>query len=269
MVDYYRILKVSPKASEKEIKSAYRRLARKLHPDTNGGSDVNALDFAQIAKAYQILSNPTERARYDQQLSKARQNGGSDSVIFSDNPHARRLRRMAIQRRMDAVVDRLIERERLETLALQQAVFPIVALFLSTFFVGMLKPQFWAHSDLLGKSILLSLFAVGTFHLFQRLRVGYQRYTRTSAKLHDSVLREDDDEDEKPFSRLSATAFLCLGIAVSLGVGFLVGKHLEIIILNMMGNTFASALHFELIFYPPIAVLIVDTMHLVASKADL
>jgi hypothetical protein len=37
----------------------------------------------------------------------------------------------------------------------------------------------------------------------------------------------------------------------------------------MMGNLFAANLHFELIFYPPIAVLIVDTMHTVASKADL
>jgi len=268
VVDYYRILKVSPKASDKEIKSAYRRLARKLHPDVNGGSSVNSREFAQIAKAYQILSNPAERARYDAQLLKARHNG-SDSVIFSDNPHARRLRRMAIQRRMDAVVDRIIERERLETQALQQAVFPIVALFISTFFVGMLKPQFWSHSDLLGKSIVLGLFVVGSWHLLRRLQIGYQRYTRASDKLHDSVLRDEDDEEEKPFSRLSATAFLCLGVVVSLGVGILVGKYLEMIITSMMGNLFASNLHFELVFYPPIAVLIFDTMHLVASKADI
>ena len=268
MVDYYRILKVSQKASDKEIKSAYRRLARKLHPDVNGGSNVNSRDFAQIAKAYQILSNPAERARYDAQLLKARHNG-SDSVIFSDNPHARRLRRMAIQRRMDAVVDRIIERERLETQALQQAVFPIVALFISTFFVGMLKPQFWSHSDFLGKSIVLGLFVVGSWHLLRRLQIGYQRYTRASDKLHDSVLRDEDEEDEKPFSRLSATAFLCLGVVVSLGVGILVGKYLEMIITSMMGNHFASNLHFELVFYPPIAVLIFDTMHLVASKADI
>lgn len=268
MVDYYRILKVSQRASDKEIKSAYRRLARKLHPDVNGGSNVNSREFAQIAKAYQILSNPAERARYDAQLLKARHNG-SDSVIFSDNPHARRLRRMAIQRRMDAVVDRIIERERLETQALQQAVFPIVALFISTFFVGMLKPQFWSHSDLLGKSIVLALFVAGSWHLLRRLQIGYQRYTRASEKLHDSVLRDEDDEDEKPFSRLSATAFLCLGVVVSLGVGILVGKYLEMIITSMMGNLFASNLHFELIFYPPIAVLIFDTMHLVASKADI
>ncbi|HEX8398509.1 MAG TPA: J domain-containing protein [Pyrinomonadaceae bacterium] len=268
MVDYYRILKVSPKASDKEIKSAYRRLARKLHPDVNGGSNINSREFAQIAKAYQILSNPAERARYDAQLLKARHNG-SDSVIFSDNPHARRLRRMAIQRRMDAVVDRIIERERLETQALQQAVFPIVALFISTFFVGMLKPQFWSHSDLLGKSIVLGLFVAGSWHLLRRLQIGYQRYTRASDRLHDSVLRDEDEEDEKPFSRLSATAFLCLGIVVSLGVGILVGKYLEMIITSMMGNLFASNLHFELVFYPPIAVLIFDTMHLVASKADI
>jgi hypothetical protein len=268
VVDYYRILKVSQKASDKEIKSAYRRLARKLHPDVNGGSNINSREFAQIAKAYQILSNPAERARYDAQLLKARHNG-SDSVIFSDNPHARRLRRMAIQRRMDAVVDRIIERERLETQALQQAVFPIVALFISTFFVGMLKPQFWSHSDLLGKSIVLGLFVAGSWHLLRRLQIGYQRYTRASDKLHDSVLRDEDDEEEKPFSRLSATAFLCLGVVVSLGVGILVGKYLEMIITSMMGNLFASNLHFELVFYPPIAVLIFDTMHLVASKADI
>jgi hypothetical protein len=268
VVDYYRILKVSPKATEKEIKSAYRRLARKLHPDVNGGANDNSREFAQIAKAYQVLSNTAERARYDAQLLKARHNG-SDSVMFSDNPHARRLRRMAIQRRMDAVVDRIIERERLETQALQQAVFPIVALFISTFFVGMLKPQFWSHSDFLGKSIMLALFVVGTWHLLRRLQIGYQRYTRDSRVLHDSVLREEDDEEEKPFSRVSATAFLCLGVSVSLVVGVLVGKYLEIIITSMMGNLFASNLHPELIFYPPIAVLIVDTMHLVASKADI
>ena len=269
MVDYYRILKISPKATDREVKSAYRKLARELHPDVNNDSESAARQFAQIAKAYQILSNPHERAIYDAKLVKARNNVDGDSVIFSDNPHARRLRRMAIQRRMDAVVDRLIERERQETMALQQAVFPIVALFLSTFFVGMLKPQFWARSDLFGKAILLSLFGVGILHLFRRLRIGYQRYTRASEKLHDSVLRDDESDEQKPFSRLSATAFLCLGIVVSLGIGILVGKYLEIIILNMMGNAFASSLHLELIFYPPIAVLIVDTMHLVASKADI
>lgn len=269
MIDYYRLLKVSPKASAAEIKSAYRKLARKMHPDVNGGSEAAARDFAKIAKAYQVLNNPEERARYDEKLLRARTNGSNDSVIFSDNPHARRLRRLAVQRRMDAIVDKFIEREREETLALQQTVFPVVALFLSTFFVGMLKPQVWAHSDLLGKSILLTLFVAGSWHLIRRMKSSFERYTRSSDKLHDSVLREGDDEDERPFSRTAAVSFLLAGIVVSLGIGFAVGKYMEWIITNMMGNMFATSLHLEVIFYPPIAVLIVDTMHTVASKADI
>jgi hypothetical protein len=267
MVDYYRILKVSPKASASEIKSAYRVLARKLHPDVNNGSEHSSRDFAQIAKAYQILSSPSERANYDAKRLKAQYNNSNDSVLFSDNPHARRLRRLAVQRRMDAIVDRFIENERQETLALQQTVFPLVALFLSTFFVGMLKPQFWANSDTLGKAILITLFLAGLWHLFGRLRTSFARYTYIDAPLHDSILR--DEEDEKPFSRATAVSFLVLGICISLGVGFAVGKYLEILIMNMMPNFFAASLQLELVFYPPIAVLMIDTMHTVANKADI
>lgn len=266
MVDYYRILKVSPKASAAEIKSAYRKLARKMHPDVNGGSEISAKEFAQIAKAYQVLSNAEDRARYDAQRLRA-QYGSNDSVLFSDNPHARRLRRMAVQRRMDAIVDRLIEDQRRETMALQQTVFPVVGLFISTFFVGMLKPQFWANSDLLGKSILLTLFGVGLWHLFVRLRDGFERYTHGSPRLHDSVLRDDDDD--KPFSPVTAVMFLVFGVAISLAFGYGVGEHLKWIIMNMTPNFSASSLQMELIFYPPIAVLLVDTIHYVANKADL
>jgi uncharacterized protein YqhQ len=151
---------------------------------------------------------------------------------------------------------------------LQQAVFPIVALFISTFFVAMLKPQIWSHSDMLGKAILLTLFLAGSWHLFRRLRIGYERYTR-SERIHDSLLRDESDEEEKPFSRFAATSFLCVGLTISLGVGFLVGKYLEIIITSMMGNLFASTLGLELIFYPPIAVLVVDAMHIIASKVEI
>lgn len=268
MVDYYRILKISHKASAVEIKSAYRRLARKMHPDLNAGSETATKDFARIAKAYQILSNPEERARYDaQRLKNQYGENNDDSVIFSDNPHARRLRKLAVQRRMDAIVDRLIENERRESMALQQTVFPVVALFMSTFFVGMLKPQFWAHSDLLGKAILLTLFAVSLWHLFGRLRTGFARYTYAAVQLHDSVLRDDDDE--KPFSQITAIMFLILGVGISLAIGYGVGAHLEWIIMNMVPNFFASSLQMELVFYPPIAVLVVDLFHYFVNKADL
>lgn len=266
MIDYYRILKVSPKATAAEIKSSYRRLARKMHPDLNGGSEYNSQDFAKITKAYQTLSDPQERRRYDHQRLRDEHNP-NDWVGTSDNQYARRLRQMATQRRMDAAVDRYFERERRETMELQQTVFPLVALFLSTFFVSMLKPQFWATSGLFGKSVLLTLFCVSLWHLFGRLKISFARYTYNAPPLHDSVLRDFDDE--KPFSRGTAVWFLVLGITISVGVGYAAGRYLEYIILNMNRNLFSQTLQIELVFYPPIAVMLVDAVHYFISKADL
>jgi DnaJ-class molecular chaperone len=63
--DYYKILGVSRGADEKEIKSAYRRLARKYHPDVNPGDKSAEERFKQISEAYEVLSDPHKRAQYD------------------------------------------------------------------------------------------------------------------------------------------------------------------------------------------------------------
>lgn len=63
--DYYDILGVSRNADEQEIKKAYRKLAIKYHPDKNPGDKVAEEKFKEAAEAYEVLSNPEKRARYD------------------------------------------------------------------------------------------------------------------------------------------------------------------------------------------------------------
>jgi molecular chaperone DnaJ len=62
---YYEVLGVSPGADQKTLKRAYRRLARKYHPDQNQGDPAAAERFKKIAEAYQVLSQPELRRRYD------------------------------------------------------------------------------------------------------------------------------------------------------------------------------------------------------------
>jgi molecular chaperone DnaJ len=64
--DYYTILGVGRGAPEKEIKQAYRRLARKYHPDVNPGDKSAEAKFKEINEAHEVLSDPEKRKKYDQ-----------------------------------------------------------------------------------------------------------------------------------------------------------------------------------------------------------
>lgn len=91
--DYYKILGVPRTASDKEIKAAYRRLARKYHPDVNPNDKAAEERFKEINEAYTVLTDPQKRARYDQvgsgggfpgfdweQQRRTRPNGGRGGV---------------------------------------------------------------------------------------------------------------------------------------------------------------------------------------------
>ncbi len=85
--DYYEVLGVSRNASEDELKSAFRRLARKYHPDVNGAPDAEE-KFKEINEAYGVLSDQEKRAAYDRfghdAVKGANGGPGFQTVDFSD-----------------------------------------------------------------------------------------------------------------------------------------------------------------------------------------
>ena len=86
--DYYAVLGVARTATDQEVKSAYRKLALKFHPDRNPGDKSAEEQFKECAEAYAVLADPDKRARYDRfghaAVSGAASGGGFDPTIFAE-----------------------------------------------------------------------------------------------------------------------------------------------------------------------------------------
>ncbi|MEQ1923093.1 MAG: J domain-containing protein [Pyrinomonadaceae bacterium] len=267
MVNYYDILKVSPEASHAEIKSAYRRLARKLHPDSHQGSEETALKFAAIAEAYEVLGNNRERVRYDKRMLEVTASmNGSDSVLGANNKHAQRWRQMVYEKRYNDIIDRMMAEERRDAEAFQKVVYPLVALFVSAIMATAFHPKIFAESTVIGRLIIVTLFIIGIINLIRRIRDGFERYTETDDNIHDSIL-DESERKQKPYPRLIAAASLIAGFLLCLVVGFGIGS-LITFPAALLPNIFAVELRPEFIFYPPIVTVFVDLMHTLASRLE-
>ena len=278
VTDYYKVLGIKRSASKSEVKSAYRKLARVRHPDVNAGSEKAAREFALLSKAYRVLIDPQERAHHDEQLNT--QTTAGYSILHSSNPHAQRARSLAAQARWDRVVNEVLEKDRQENRERQRAVFTTVSLFLSTFFVAMIKPHLWETFDYAGRAIVLTLFVIGVWHLATRLREYFAHYTYRPKSIQDSIMR-DEEKPEQPFTRFSAYTFLLVGYGLSIGVGLIIGWHAQgfmsgltmllppkVAQTNMLFYSSTLLLIPDLVVYPPIAVLIVDSMQALTSRMD-
>ncbi|HQZ97345.1 MAG TPA: DnaJ domain-containing protein [Pyrinomonadaceae bacterium] len=273
MVNYYDILKVSPKASGAEIKSAYRRLARKLHPDKNQGSEETALKFAAIAEAYEVLGNPKERIKYDRRMVDAQfsgnGNGNGDSLFASTNPHAKRWRQMVYEKRYNDIIDRMIAEERNEAMAFQKVIYPAVALLVSCILAPALRPSIFGDSYIIGKIIVISLFIVGIIRIVGRVRDGFDRFTEPEDDIHESIL-DESERKRKPYSRLASAGMLIAAVLVCTGIGLLIGFNSNIgtIVLKDMSYPAFTLGAIEFVFYPPIVTFFVDGIHTIASKFE-
>jgi curved DNA-binding protein CbpA len=254
MTDLYGILGLTPRATANEIKSAYRRLARKYHPDVSASPDSEAR-FVIINRAYQVLSDPHRRAAYD-----SGEYNDSQRTFYA----SRQAEVVAKQRHFDRIVDEWLARERQEAAARSHAVLIVVPLFLSAFYVMVSKPTIIEQSRLIGRIAILALALYGLVYLVKNLGVVLSRYTYHVPAHLTSVFREPEAPKDKSISRRAGLIFLVCGYLVSIGLGYVVSKFVP----GSYGAAVSLSTLLGALVYPPIAVLIIGSIRGIGGLID-
>jgi hypothetical protein len=262
MVDYYQVLGVKSTASVKEIKAAYKRLARLQHPDLTGGSPAATRAFVQLSRARDILIDPQRRAAYDAQRHAYAAKGAYAPVV---NPTVDTyVRRARSDARIKKNLEKFLTIEREEARALRQAVFPIVAFLFAAFFVPLVRPHLWRSSGWTGRTIILLLVSVGVWHTVSKIW--------TAIKLHtddDRTLAADDHMQVKQWTRRQALLFIALA-AIGCGLlGTLIGMSFSDSLLSAMPMFFDPSIRLELLLYPWIMVLLIDACYSLGQRIDI
>lgn len=254
MTDLYGILGLTPRATSNQIKSAYRRLARRYHPDVSTSPDAGAR-FVLINRAYQILGDPHRRAAYDNG-----QYNDSQRTFYA----SRQAEVVAMQRHFDRIVDEWLARDRQEAAARAHAVLIVVPLFLSAFYVMVSKPTMIEESRLIGRVLIFALALYGLIYLVKNLSIVLSRYTYHIPEHLTSVFREQQLPEDKSISRKAGLFFLVCGYLVSIGLGYVVSKFVP----GRYGAAISISTLFGALIYPPIAVLIIGSIRRIGVLLD-
>ena len=255
MTDYYQVLGVRNTASVKEIKAAYKRLARLQHPDLNGGRPSATQAFVQISRARDVLIDPQRRAAYDAQRNTYAVKGAHAPVV---NPTVETyVRRARSDARIKENLEKFLMTEREDARALRQAVFPIVAFLFAAFFVPLVRPHLWRSSGWTGRTVILILVSIGVWHTVTKIW--------TAIKLHTT----DDQMLAKRWSRRQAVLFIALAATGCGLAGTLIGMSLSDSLLSAMPMFFDPSIRPELLLYPWIMVLLLDAGHYLSQRIDI
>lgn len=252
MLDYYQILGVCPKASQDEIRSAYRKLARQLHPDLSNAPEANE-QFARLSEAYKVLSNPELRSLYDL--------GGIEKLDSKRRSNNLNTQRDVYRSNINRVVEEMLEQERLEVRARAQAVTIVATLFTSSFIVALLKPMIL--DSVVTKVLAVFLFVFGVRFLYQNMQNILEKYTYLPDVPSVTKMTEPP---KQPFSRSLALAFLGFGYLISLILGTLIGYYF---LDNGKNGPYIDNYYLMNIFLlPTIAVFLIGIWREFISKMD-